>query len=766
MPPGLRNAAQTFQRHVDTLFRGMDFVACYIDDLLIMSHSHEEHVQHLRQVLDILDKSNLTINFKKCQIGKEELLYLGYSISAKGFQPPQNKVQAIMEYPKPETIMELRRFIGIINHFCHCIPHAAEIKAPLTVFLKNARKNDRRKINWTPEADRAFEACKQSIVEATCMSFLDPTSPLKLTTDASDIAIGASLEQKVNNEWKPVGFFSRKLSPTEQAYSTYDRELLAIFSSIKFFDHVLEGREFIILTDHKPIIHAFSQRQDKASPRQRRQLDYIAQFCTQIFHLKGEENPVADALSRIEAIDMPTAWDSAILAQAQVQDDELKQIRTNSSLNLIKLDFNDNPVYCDVSTGIVRPYVPAALRRKAFDCTHEPAHPSARVTARSLREKFVWPGIKKDALRWSRECQPCQRAKIHRHNRTPPTNIEVPDQRFNHVHLDLITLPLIDGFRYCLTMMDRFSRWPHAVPLRDMQADTVASAFYTNWICHYGTPLSITTDQGMQFESALFTALARLIGANKLRTTPYHPQSNGLLERWHRTLKTALMCNPHIPWTQLLPTVLLGLRTAYKEDLGASSAELLYGTTLRVPGDFFVTTDAPADPRTLVEKLRSHFRLLKPVPTAHHTKQRYFVFKDLATCTHVFRRACPIKPPLTPPYSGPYRILRRLDEKRYVIEINGEAKTISTSELKPAYIAADEPLVPSRNLQPPKSPDTAGNRPPSRKTVAFSLPSHPAKNAGRGVAVAPRSSLPAAAQSQASECRKPRKQTLVPRIDS
>ena len=125
---------------------------------------------------------------------------------------------------------------------------------------------------------------------------------------------------------------------------------------------------------------------------------------------------------------------------------------------------------------------------------------------------------------------------------------------------------------------NRFSRWSHAVPLQNIQAETVATAFYSSWISLFGTPLTITTDQGAQFESSLFTALAKLVGASKVHTSPYHPQSNRILERWHRTLKTALMCHPHVPWPNLPPTVFLGLRTAFKEDLGASPAELLFFT--------------------------------------------------------------------------------------------------------------------------------------------------------------------------------------------
>ena len=249
---------------------------------------------------------------------------------------------------------------------------------------------------------------------------------------------------------------------------------------------------------------------------------------------------------------------------------------------------------------------------------------------------------------------------------------------------------MVEGYRYCLTMIDRFSRWPHAVPLKDMQAETMAYAFYSECIALLSTSLTITTDQGAQFESALFSALARMVGAEKVHTTPYHPQSNGILERWHQTLKAALMCHPHKPWPRVLPAIFLGLRTAFIEDLGASPAELIFGTTLRVPGDFFTTQDMPADPHSFIGKLREHFRLMTPTPTAHHIREKYYVHKDLSTCTHVYRRVDAIKPPLTPPYMGPHRVLRRFDQKRFVVDINGIPKKLSTEVLKPAWRSQEE----------------------------------------------------------------------------
>lgn len=139
-------------------------------------------------------------------------------------------------------------------------------------------------------------------------------------------------------------------------------------------------------------------------------------------------------------------------------------------------------------------------------------------------------------------------------------------------------------------MIDRFSRWPEAIQMQNMTAVTVANEVFKHWISRFGSPITIISDQGTQFESALFQALTHLVGAQKTRTTAYHPQSNDIVERMHRTLKAALMCSSK-PWLDILPTVLLGLRTSLKEDLQASPAEMLYGTCLRIPGEFFVSED-------------------------------------------------------------------------------------------------------------------------------------------------------------------------------
>ncbi|XP_029162232.1 uncharacterized protein K02A2.6-like [Nylanderia fulva] len=326
---------------------------------------------------------------------------------------------------------------------------------------------------------------------------------------------------------------------------------------------MVEARTFTIYTDHKPIIYAFRQKPEKSTPRQFRYLDFIGQFTTDIRHVAGVENVVADALSRIEELNSPL--DYAALAQLQEKDEEIGEcLRRESGLKLEKVEIPGigRAIYCNTATTTPRPFLTRPFRRAAFDLIHNLAHPGIKATGKLVAQRYVWPSMSADCRVWARACVPCQQSKISRHVSAPLGTIAAPSSRFEHIHLDIILMPVSEGKRYCLTCVDRFTRWPEAFPLRDQEAETVARAFYKGWICRFGAPVRITTDQGRQFESHLFRRLSELTGVQQLRTTAYHPQANGMVERFHRQLKAAIKCHQEDRWTEVLPTVLLGIRAA------------------------------------------------------------------------------------------------------------------------------------------------------------------------------------------------------------
>ncbi|XP_052901604.1 uncharacterized protein LOC128309285 [Anopheles moucheti] len=223
----------------------------------------------------------------------------------------------------------------------------------------------------------------------------------------------------------------------------------------------------------------------------------------------------------------------------------------------------------------------------------------------------------------------------------------------------------------------------------DMTALTVAEALVCGWIARFGVPFFITSDQGRQFESSLFDELTRLIGSSHLRTTAYHPQSNGIIERWHRTLKASILCHDPEHWSEYLPMILLGLRAAYKEDIKSSPAEMVYGTTLRLPSEFFTNNLDNPNEAEFVAKLRTTMRQIRPRETARHGNHSVFIHQDLKTCKNVFVRNDSVRPSLSPPYEGPFKVLNRA-EKFFKLNIRGRTVNVSVDRLKPAYSLEDQ----------------------------------------------------------------------------
>lgn len=683
MPFGLRNAAQTFQRFIDQVCQGLDNTYAYLDDILVASDTPEAHELHLRALFERLTLHGVTINAMKCSFGEPHVTFLGHIISHAGISPLPEKVAAIVDYPEPNSIKQLRRFDGLVNFYRRFIPNCATLMQPLTDLLRGNPKN----FVFPNEARIAFTELKQAISKIAAVSHYIPGAPLALATDASNVAVGAVLQQCVNEEWQPLAFFSKRLQPAESRYSTFGRELLAVYLAVRHFRHMLEGRHFTVFTDHKPLIFAVRSTTDRYSPRESRHLDYITQFTDDIRHISGVQNPVADALSRIHSLATDNSIDLEQLAASQSSDPELEHIGRDTSLQLqqVPLTTSDGTILCDISTGKPRPVVPKTFRRQVFNTLHNLSHPGIRASVKLVAARFVWPKMNREVALWARSCLDCQRAKIHRHTKTPLGTFDAPTARFQHVHVDLVgPLPPSKGFIYLLTCVDRFSRWPEAIPLPNCSSETAAKAFLERWVALYGCPVTVTSDRGSHFEGA-FQALLNCLGCKHSRTTAYHPAANGLVERFHRQLKSALKAQTGAEWHEALPLVLLGIRNTVKADLQTTPAALTLGCTLRLPGELV----SPKPQRGFnyadyAQRLAHHMREIRATQTRVQTPPVYLP-RELPNCKYVFLRIDSSRSPLQPPYSGPHRVLART-AKYVTLDIAGRRDSVSLDRVKPAFI--------------------------------------------------------------------------------
>ncbi len=709
MPFGLKNAAQAFQRLMDTVCQGLDFVFVYLDDILIFSRSEAEHKIHLRQLFERLQEHGLVISLAKCKFGVSEIDFLGHRVNQYGVTPLPGKVQAIREFPKPSTVKGLQEYLGMINFYHRFVPSAAAVMQPLF----NATKGKTKLVKWTQDMETAFSKSKEALANATMLVHPRHDAQTSLTVDASDSAVGGVLEQLVDGSWKPLAFFSRQLQPSQRKYSAFDRELLGLYLAVRHFRHFLEGRPFVAYTDHKPLTFAFAKSSDPWSPRQQRHLACISEFTTDVRHIAGKDNSVADALSRVNAVTAQLGLDYSAMALAQQEDEELVAYRTAiSGLVLEDVEFGTTgqKLLCDVSSGQPRPVVPASWRRKVFEAVHNLSHPSIRTTRLLVASKFVWHGLKKQVGTWAKNCVSCQTAKIQCHVKAPLSTFKVPERRFDHINIDLVgPLPPSQGYTYLLTIVDRFTRWPEAIPLNNTSTDSCAQALVSNWVARFGLPTAMSSDRGAQFTSQLWAKMAQMLGMEHSRTTSYHPQANGLVERFHRHMKASLRARLTGPnWMNELPWVLLGIRTAPKEDLAASSAELVYGAPLTVPGDFIATPTDPQHPTTFLPSLQDRIRAFKPVPTSQHGPHASSVPPDLHNSPYVFVRRDAHRSPLQRPYEGPFKVICS-DPKVFTLDMGGRLEKVSVDRLKPAHLDLDQPVKlakPRPRGRPPRAQRT------------------------------------------------------------
>ncbi len=395
--------------------------------------------------------------------------------------------------------------------------------------------------------------------------------------------------------------------------------------------------------------------------------------------------------------------DLLLLAAAQA---ETQVAAASTSLKIKLFPLGGMSFMCDVSLANPRPVVPVSFQQVILNSVHSIVHPCIRATKRMISARYVWKDMGADITSFCRDCQRCARGKVTATVHTQVQPIQLPVKRFSHVHTDIVgPLPASPGgCTHLLTMVDRSTRWAEAAPLVNTSTASCAAAFFNSWVSRFGVPAVLTSDRGVQLSSAVWGELCSTLGISHRLPTAYHPQANRLVERFHRQLKDVLRARMDSQdWPSHLPWVLLGLRAAPKEDCGISSAEMVYGEALTLPGDFLEASRPPAD--SFLQQLRERMTRFQPPPTRPvEVKTVSHQEAALHRADFMYIRRGAAASSISPLYSGPYRVISR-GEKTFHMDIGGRDVVISTDMLKPHLSRAPVlPATPPKRGRPPASP--------------------------------------------------------------
>lgn len=757
MPQGLRNAPAVQQRRVTKALREYIGVFChvYLDDIIIWSKSEEEHAMHIRLILDALRKEFLYCNPKKCEFFKTEIDFLGYHISRKGVEAQTSKVDAVLNFPRPTTAEETRRFLGLVRFIAGFLENLAEYTRVLTPLTK--KECNKNFPEWTLEHEKAFIRIKELVTSRAVLTSIDHANPgdnkIFLVCDASNWRTGSILLWGPTlKEARPVAFDSTALSGPELNYPVHEKELLAIVRALRRWRSDCIGMTIHVLTDHRTLENFTSQKD--LSRRQLRWQEFLSQYELVIAYIKGTDNTGADALSRVangaylhEIEPKFAAWPgipNAISAVLTVESDDefLKQVKAGykvdkfilklTSLRALPPGITNRDGLWYVDDRLVIPRY-AALRENLFRVAHDSAgHFGFDKSYAYLRTSYYWPNMRRDLEHaYVPACDACQRNKSTTKRRNAPLHpLPVPDARLKSVGMDFVgPLPEDEGYNCILTMTCRLNSDIKILPTRtNLDAEGLALLFFREWYCDNGMPEDIVVDRDKLFMSKFWKALMRLTGTAIKASSSYHPESDGRSERSNKTVVQALryfVDRKQKGWVAALPRIRFHIMNTVNASTGLSGFELKTGRSPRILPTVETLPKVTSLPETTAKKIitdildteaeaKDALLAAKVVQAFHADKNRgdppKFKVGDrvLLTTVHRRNRAKREKGLLCAKfyarYDGPYKILRAHPETdAYTLDMPASANpqpSYNVEDLSP-YIENDDELFPTRKLARP-----------------------------------------------------------------
>ena len=707
LPYGLCNAPACFERLVEKVLAGLQWQSCllYIDDIVCFGKTFNHAVDRLDEIFLRMRNANLKFGPKKCHLFQASVNYLGHVVSKEGVSTDPAKIEAVQKWPAPQTVSEVRSWLGFTSYYRRFMRGYSEMAAPLFALTEKSRT-----FGWTAKCEEAFTKMKNALITAPILAYPTVDGQYVLDCDASDVGIGAvlSIVQEGSLE-RPIAYFSKTLSKSEKRYCVTRKELYALVAGVKHFHHYLYGRKFLIRTDHSALRWLMNFKNPEGQTA--RWIEVLGTYDFEIKHRPGKLHQNADGLSRIPCRDCkqcdkisqnadsaspmsimrqgkchheethgeddgeefeitlgsttlpPSAmavnvitteqsdigdnedddeevtnsdnlnenaestasswapqWSANDLREAQMEDPcvskiirwmetsqerpEWKDISSDDTTLKVywshwdQLKLVNNVLYKRWvsnwgSNATLKLVVPRKLRQIVFDGLHASrvaGHLGETKTMGRVGERYWWAKWRDDVIRRCKACDMCaSRKPPHKTPRAPMQtyNVGAPLER---IAIDVMgPLPTSDrGNKYILVVGDYFTKWMEAYAMPNQEAKTVATVIAEEFICRFGVPRQLHSDQGRNFESHLFTELCEILSIDKTRTTPLHPCSDGMIERMNRSLEAMLsmfVSKNQRDWDAHLPFMMMAYRSASHESTKCTPNEMMLGRNAELPID-------------------------------------------------------------------------------------------------------------------------------------------------------------------------------------
>ena len=599
LPFGIASAPEHFQnRMVTEVTEGLEGVVCHMDDVLVWGRTQEEHDARLHATLEKIQEAGITLNIDKCDLSKSEVTFLGHVLSTSGISPDPGKTEAVRKMQEPTTVTELRSFLGMVNQLGRFVPQLSERDKPLRDLL--AKKNC---WVWGVDQARAFQDLKDALTSTPVLAMYDPNRECKVSADASSYGLGGVLLQKWDEEWRPVAYMSRSLTPTEQRYAQVEKEALGLTWACERFRNFLIGKHFQMETDHKPLLSLLgSQALDALPPRIQRFRMRLMRYSYSISHVPGKCLWTADTLSRApvereenpadkELFEDTNIYVDMVLENLPASADYLEELReqlrrdsvcarvmqlcaegwlTHGSKEPALRLYSAEQAFLTVQDGVLlkghRLVIPSTMRNDVLAKLHE-GHQGVVKCRQRARQSVWWPGLSQQLNELVLNCRTC--CKERQNHREPLIPSPYPGRPWEKLGADLFML----GSKTYLLVVDYMSRYVEIALLTSTKSNDVINHLKSIYARH-GIPDLLVSDGGPQFSGAAFAAFAESYGFRHVTSSPRYPQGNAEAERAVQTVK-GLLKKEDDPYLALLAYRATAL------DNGYSPAQLLMGRRLR-----------------------------------------------------------------------------------------------------------------------------------------------------------------------------------------